>query len=647
MIELQQPDQTKFIGRMWGDEFIWWAETEDGYRFIESGDGWYYYATLNQSGEYTPTNYKVGIDTPPASSYQLERTQARLDEIKEQIEQFNEQIELNRQWFAQKQAQASGQPVTLKIGIILIEFTDTTHYKTDSLGNRPDGYFSSDFDSMMFSYNYWIGSGLESPHPEKEDIFGSFRDYWYQMSKEKFIIEGKVVNPDTTGDGVPEWIMADTTRTYYADPTIFSWGHDTLANEAIYKAKQYGYISDTAGPKYYDKLVVIYAQFARTAAALMVHAESIGGKFIILGERSGPNLFGGLANEKSFTHIGIYAHELAHTFGLYDEYPNDYEDGETNLFNFCLMAYGIYNGPDRKAACPATLSPYYRINYEWLPQPKIIENDTVNFLVEYDYDYPKIYRINPIDAPGNMHYLFEVRHRDGFDLYIPAPPETFPNDQAGTLIIWQDSIESTWPPGSSNIYTDRIRIKPADFHYGYGPYPQTQLNDFFPSEEYQNYQFLNDTTKPAASLGDHMSGELLTWFTRPAHFELKGIQKLQDNNIEIDEIKLNHAIIKNKISGNWQTISVGAILNNYAATSVYPSLINATIYEYIPLQGYILRDTLKNGPGYWAKFGPSQSIAHAGLILDSLNIPVKSGWNLIGSISDKVPKLNFSLNHRE
>jgi len=99
MIELQQPDQTKFIGRMWGDEFIWWAETEDGYRFIESGDGWYYYATLNQSGEYTPTNYKVGIDTPPASSYQLERTQARLDEIKEQIEQFNEQIELNRQWF--------------------------------------------------------------------------------------------------------------------------------------------------------------------------------------------------------------------------------------------------------------------------------------------------------------------------------------------------------------------------------------------------------------------------------------------------------------------------------------------------------------------------------------------------------------------
>mgnify|MGYP005842640525 FL=1 len=74
MTELQQPDETTFIGRIWGDEFFYWAETEDGYRFVQSGDGWYYYATLDQNGEYAPTNYKVGIDTPPISSYQLERS---------------------------------------------------------------------------------------------------------------------------------------------------------------------------------------------------------------------------------------------------------------------------------------------------------------------------------------------------------------------------------------------------------------------------------------------------------------------------------------------------------------------------------------------------------------------------------------------
>ncbi len=64
---LQQPNGITFTGRIWGDEFIYWAETQDGYRFVQSGDGWYYYATLNAQGEYTATTYKVGIDTPPPS----------------------------------------------------------------------------------------------------------------------------------------------------------------------------------------------------------------------------------------------------------------------------------------------------------------------------------------------------------------------------------------------------------------------------------------------------------------------------------------------------------------------------------------------------------------------------------------------------
>ncbi|HQI42394.1 MAG: hypothetical protein B6D44_13615 [Ignavibacteriales bacterium UTCHB2] len=102
MATFTQPNDVSFTGRIWGDEFIWWAETENGYRFIQSGDGWYYYATLDQNGEYAPTNYKVGMDWPPASSYKLERTESRIEEITQQIEEFNKQIELNRQWFAQK-----------------------------------------------------------------------------------------------------------------------------------------------------------------------------------------------------------------------------------------------------------------------------------------------------------------------------------------------------------------------------------------------------------------------------------------------------------------------------------------------------------------------------------------------------------------
>ena len=87
---------------------------------------------------------------------------------------------------------------------------------------------------MMFSENgAWFDTTGTTPHPENEKVYGSCRDYWYQMSKGQLRIGGKVVNPDTTGDGVPEWIEADHTREYYSN---LLWHDTTLANEAIQKA---------------------------------------------------------------------------------------------------------------------------------------------------------------------------------------------------------------------------------------------------------------------------------------------------------------------------------------------------------------------------------------------------------------------------
>ena len=128
---------------------------------------------------------------------------------------------------------------------------------------------------------------------------------------------------------------------------------------------------------------------------------------------------------------------------------------------------------------------------------------------------------------------------------------------------------------------------------------------------------------------------------RLAHFALNGIQKLSNGNTFIDEVRPNQATHKNDISGGWQTVSVGSIQSDYKATSIFPTATDSVYYEYIPRQGYVSRKTLKNGPGYWVKFGPAQSLIQAGQVLDSLNIRVSSGWNLIGTISDNVPFLNI------
>ncbi len=89
----EQPNGTTFYGRAWGEEFKFYMETDNGYRFIKNyPDGYYYYAVLDENGEFAASEYKVGIDQPLAESYQLDRSASRESEIDAQIDI------LNRSW---------------------------------------------------------------------------------------------------------------------------------------------------------------------------------------------------------------------------------------------------------------------------------------------------------------------------------------------------------------------------------------------------------------------------------------------------------------------------------------------------------------------------------------------------------------------
>lgn len=529
-IQWSQPDNTTFTARLWGDEFFWWMETQTGYRIVRGPNYWWCYATLDSAGEFTATNARVGIDTPPEGSNKLDRSATRIAALNEEIDKFRQQIDLNAQWFAAKQDAAMniGSPVVLKVGVILIEFQDFGHYR-DTINEpplRPLGYFRADSDSMMFSSTgAWFDTTTQNgtPHPENEKVYGSFRDYWWEMSRPNgtpgsLIITGKVVNP-ADGNGVPVWITADHNRSYYEvpPPGVDAWRF--LAYEAIRKADSLGYIdtSNVNSPNYYDKFCVIYARDAIYAGGLRVHAERIGGRYWIMPERNGYQLYGaGMA----FNHIGTHLHEFGHTIGFDEEYSSD--DGMTDLLVYDVMAWGLYNGPGRKGACPATLSPYYRIQKRWVT-PIHVWFNTTNLEVQYNYDNPQIYRIDPRDATNDEHYIFETRLRQGFDAYIPTAPESL-QYQPGTLLIWHHKITNV-------CYTDRVRLVHADNTRGWGSF----LTDFFPFNSTTNSQSLNDWTIPGATLG--------SWYSdpecrdeRPAHFALNGIHKLASGNTLIDTV---------------------------------------------------------------------------------------------------------------
>jgi hypothetical protein len=619
MRQWSQPDNTTFVARAWGDEFFWWMETEDGYRIVQGSGDWFYYATLDENGEFAPTDARVGIDSPPSESYKLERSASRIAEIEQLIAETNAQTEDARLWFEQQQAANPGAPVVLRIAVIFVEFQDFRHYTG---GTRPLGYLKADFDSMLFSHNWY---NVSQRHPEGDSLYGSFRDYWHQMSRGQFIVQGTFINP-VDANSVPRWILLDHDRlsyAYHVNPYL-------LRNEGFQKAIDSSVInpSEWPDPRGYDKYIYVFAQ-NEPAGYRITHGGDR--TFIQCPERHGVELVG--QNLVAFAHMGTYAHEFGHNLGFQDEYCSRGAcgpySGNTCLFTYDLMAWGIYNGPDRKGACPATLSPYYRIQKSWVT-PIELWFTTTNFVAEYDYNNPKIYKITPAGAQNDEHYLIETKLRHGFDLYIPTSPDSFVY-QPGTLLIWHHNI-------SSECYDDAVRVTHADNTADWGSF----LTDLFPSNAVSNTQTLNDVTTPGATLGSGPPAYPDCRNERRAHFVLNGIHKLPNGNTLIDTVNTRHAIIPTAVVNGWHMLGVPVTVPNYAKTAVYPTASSAA-FAYVCGQGYVARDTLKNGPGYFIKFDSTQTLILAGGIREIDTAIVCANWNLVGSITDAIPLSNICL----
>ncbi|MBI3190000.1 MAG: T9SS type A sorting domain-containing protein, partial [Ignavibacteriales bacterium] len=102
------------------------------------------------------------------------------------------------------------------------------------------------------------------------------------------------------------------------------------------------------------------------------------------------------------------------------------------------------------------------------------------------------------------------------------------------------------------------------------------------------------------------------------------IQPLFDSSGSVARVSLN---------SRWNLVSLPLSAPDNSKTVVFPTAsTNAFAYE----GSYVQYDTLQNGKGYWMKFSYAHSAWLLGYPLDSVAIPVFTGWNLIGSISISV-----------
>lgn len=88
-----------------------------------------------------------------------------------------------------------------------------------------------------------------------------------------------------------------------------------------------------------------------------------------------------------------------------------------------------------------------------------------------------------------------------------------------------------------------------------------------------------------------------------------------------------------KFDKGWNLLSVPLQVSDFRKSVLYPtSNSKAFIYN----SGYVEKETLSVGIGYWLKFSDTGHVIMTGYLCDPETVDVNSGWNLIGSASGAV-----------
>ena len=147
------------------------------------------------------------------------------------------------------------------------------------------------------------------------------------------------------------------------------------------------------------------------------------------------------------------------------------------------------------------------------------------------------------------------------------------------------------------------------------------------------------TVTPSSAVVEPFSyKQFVTIFTPPELGSQSGNMVFLHNAGTVkDTVKLKgngyglEATVSTDVSPGWNMISVPVFVADSRKNVLFPSAkSNAFAFS---ASSYVIKDTLKTITGYWMKFDSTQTFSLTGLAKNLDTIYVKSGWNMIGSIS--------------
>lgn len=420
-ILLIQPDKSKLLAHLFGDEYKSRLETLDGYTILKGKDNWYTYAIIDSNSKVMPSEVIVHdvINRDVNENIFLRTISKHINSIDKAV--IDSKFQNNNYSFETltKQNNLSVAAGIRKVLVVLVQFPDLLAVES-----------KQSFYDMMNKKN-WDG-GIGSP--------GSANDYFNENSYGKFGIDAEVVG----------WYTAPQNHNYYSWSNSDNWGRSLeLTKFALNSAVANGIdLSkfDNDGDGIIENIIIVHSG---KGAAESGDTEFIWphtywpAPFIINGMKI--NQYAMLEELQYGRHsgIGMFVHEFGHMLGL----PDLYSSSSSGIGDWCVMANGEWC---KWGICPSHYCAWAKIKLGWNNTSVITQrNNYITSPAEINSTVLKILCNNSTKE----YFLLEQKNKQGFDSYLPG----------SGLLVWH--IDETITTANTNASHKLVSLEEADGFY--------------------------------------------------------------------------------------------------------------------------------------------------------------------------------------
>ncbi|MBN2497578.1 MAG: M6 family metalloprotease domain-containing protein [Deltaproteobacteria bacterium] len=386
-IDLPNRDGSAVPGRLFGDEFLLWAEDLAGYSLAwDDGCGAWFYAEIGPDGELVPTAHRAPHPDPARLGLEPHLRPA---------------TDLRRRTLDRRQALFPASPFPrlpdLPAGhrlvanlVLLVVFAD-----------QDTTFEPLDFDAVF------------------NGPTGSVRSYYQDVSAGRWDLFSTL-----TG-----WIRLPQDAAHYAY-NEYRWASpQDMAIHAVTQLEERGFDFtrfDRDGDGVIDALCVIHSGPGFETSGDVDHVHShfydlhwsdevivTSDGIVIPAYSTAPELG---PDSETITRIGVAAHESAHFFGLPDLYDYDFDSAGIGLWG--LMAAGPWAGPSQDGSAPTHFCAWSKIRLGMLA-PLHIEVSASGLRLGPVEKAPEAIWIDA-GMPAGQYFLLENRQRISLDRYLPG-----------------------------------------------------------------------------------------------------------------------------------------------------------------------------------------------------------------------------------